>query len=365
MTVKRMTAMAAVAGAAAIFAIGAWGAAEAETASGPVELSIMNFWEPNPEATSESMTMVWWGEATGTILHPINVDRTDYDTKLSTMLASRDMPDIISADLQHGTPRHPYDVRSLGSVRQHHRATGPGQHARAEAVRRPVSVHHGIRSRRQQLHAAPAQHVRRDNDAGRFLHEEGSPRTGRLGRGQDGRGDVHRTRIAGGVPNGVPGDQPGPRGSGAHDPQSRQSRVVRAAGCSGRFSRALARTTTSNFNQHDEYVFGPLTENFRIGLEFINVLYAEGILHPQWLTMPEEEQGQLDWRGHRNGVWLPSGAVSHYETGGGAARTPPRPPRATSSSRRSSTGSRRRTASEARAGVRGSSTRTPRTSRKR
>ncbi len=322
MTVKRMTAMAAVAGAAAIFAIGAWGAAEAETASGPVELSIMNFWEPNPEATSEAMTMVWWGEATGTILHPINVDRTDYDTKLSTMLASRDMPDIISLifSTEHRDIHTTYGPSGLfvNTTEQLDQGNMPElkryvdrfpyimEYAPdANSYMQPqlsmfgeTSMRAGFSMRRDLLEQAGWDQARMD--------AETSTVPGLLEAFRTVYREINRDREEA-VPM-------------IHN---RGNRGLSGGWVLRPILKSFGTDYHIHFNQHDEYVFGPLTENFRIGLEFINVLYAEGILHPQWLTMPEEEQGQLDWRGHRNGVWLPSGAVSHYENWGKGGKNAP------------------------------------------
>ena len=69
-------------------------AAGTVSAEGPV-IRWSGFYEFNKNATPETLVMKWVGEATGTTIQPMHVERGDMSTWWSTTLASLDFPDVM------------------------------------------------------------------------------------------------------------------------------------------------------------------------------------------------------------------------------------------------------------------------------
>jgi putative aldouronate transport system substrate-binding protein len=67
------------------------------------------------------------------------------------------------------------------------------------------------------------------------------------------------------------------------------------------------------YNDNEKYEFGPLRDNYRVFLEFMNKIYSDGILHPAWATMSEDDESAY-WGAGKYGVWTGPAAGSFEST---------------------------------------------------
>ena len=268
------------------------------------EITVMDFYEFCPQATSETLAFKWWGEAVNATIVPVHVPRPDFDVKMSTLLASRDFPDIMkivgdknkNIHMEYGPEGWFVNVTEQmekGNMPNLKWVEGhmPGQIF--------LYAHDGnsymTPNLKQTLVVTPV-------FAGFSLRAELMKKAGwdidpkeldKKTQTWEGILDAIRAVYKG---FNMDRDQPVP--------------IIHNRGVRGLTNDFIVPRACNNFdtwlriwyNTEDRYEFGPLSDKFKYALQFLNALYAEGILHPEWMVMEEEVQAQLDWREGRLGV---------------------------------------------------------------
>jgi putative aldouronate transport system substrate-binding protein len=264
------------------------------SAEGPV-IRWSGFYEFNKNATPETLVMKWVGEATGTTLQPMHVEQGDMSTWWSTTLASLDFPDVMQYFGTMGDDPNIYGPQGLFVALDVEREAG-----NMPNLDRVFTAWDADNYQR----FAPDGHVYLANRLDtRFL----TPRV---------PGFVLRSDLmeAAGYDPSVPDqftdvDQVqeailamkphwdamfgGPT-TGMH---TRGDRGIRSGGQLPRvmYKDEFAADTAMQMEPDNVWRFGPLDPKFKEGIQFLRDMHAHGILHPDWLTMSEEDQSRLDW----------------------------------------------------------------------
>lgn len=274
------------------------------------ELTIMGFWEFCPEGTSETLAFKWWGDAVGATIIPVHVPRPDYDVKMSTMLASREFPDI----MHNRSDQHKDIDQELGPQGWFVNTSQQIKDGKMPNLKKLVDMFPGdilLYAPDGNSYMQPTLNMWGDAWVGigfsmraELLKKGGwditpSVLDKRLST-VDGILDAFRVTYVE-LNKQLGEDPPKP--------------IIHNRGNRGLMGgwpvRGVAKTFGTDirirYSEENIYEYGPATNNFKVTLEFLNTIYEEGILHPAWMTMSEEEQAQLDWREGRNGMWLTGG----------------------------------------------------------
>lgn len=279
------------------------------------ELSVMGFWEFCPGATSETITFKWWGDAVGAVMKPLHVPRPDFDVKMSTMLASKEFPDIMrlvsatSQDIHMDLGPQGWFVNTSKAIQQ-----GKMPNLKSYVDQFPGDIllfaPDGNSYMQPHLNMWGQKWVFSGfNLRAELLEKAGwDISTAALDkRCSTVDGLLEAIRVTYGELNKQLGE--------AAPKPIIHNRGVRGL-LGGTFPRNVMKPFGTDlrirYADTNIYEYGPATENFKIALQFSNTLFNEGMVHPAWMTMTEEEQSQLDWREGRSGVVLGS-AWGAYE----------------------------------------------------
>ena len=306
---------------AALLVVGAgmaWASGDEEgAAEGPVTIRVSGYYEFNPNATSETLVMQWVGEATGTIIEPIHVAREDFGTWWNTRLAAQDLPEIMSplgaamgdapeqygpqgifvaTDVERAEGRMPAYQAALdawdGEGKQLFAADGHVYGAHRINTRYPAPRVPGYSLRGSLLEAAgyttdPGQFTTSDEVLQAILDTKphfdalfGEPTFGMYNRG------VRGIRNGGQLPRVMLADE-------------------------------FSADTAMQMEEDNVWRFGPLNSRFKAGIDFLRTLHENGILHPDFLTMSEEDQSRASWREGKMhftwGTWVDTIEPAYFE----------------------------------------------------
>jgi hypothetical protein len=305
-------------------ATGVWAGGDDDASGDTPVIRWSGYYEFNPNATSETLVMKWLGEATGTIIEPVNVAQADRGTWWQTTLASQDFPEIMRAGWNEmGDDPNIYGPQGLFVAIDVERAAG--NMPNLDRVYKAIDID------ATQIFA-PDGHVYIANFAVTCCNNARTP-------GYNLRGPLLR---AAGYDTNNPDLFPdvelleqaildmkphydalfGEPTTGMH---TRGDRGIRN---SGQLPRVLLKDefsadTAMQMDPDNVWRFGPLNARFKRGLEFLRTMHENGILHPDYLTMAEQDQRRLDWDEAKTmfmwGMWAISIEPKIYErycTGG-------------------------------------------------
>lgn len=304
----------------------AYAGGEEEGAAETPVLRVAGFYEFNPNATSETLVMKWVGEATGTIIEPIHIARTDEGAWWNTRLASQDFPEI--TDVRGGFSEAPevygpqgmfvaMDVeRDEGRMPAYQAALDAWDLANEQLFAPDGHTYraYGIQTRAMDP-AVPGYVLRADLlEAAGYTNDSGQFRTS----------DDVLQAIVDTKPHfdALFGDPT----YGVYNVGARGIRNT------GQLPRVLLRDefsadTAMQLEEDNVWRFGPLNSRFKKGIEFLRTLYEIRTLHPDYLTMSEEDmfrQMQLEGKFHFGwGTWGPVTMVRPLEFEQSCARNSP------------------------------------------
>ena len=274
-----------------------WAGSDAEEGAAETPtISVLGFWENQPNATSETLVPKWVGEATGTIIHPIHIGRDQFDTKLTTMLASQEFPSLFRIlGAMHADMPELYGPQGLFVATDVQMAEG-----NMPNFKRVIEMM-GVDN---ELWYAPDGHVYRAHSVNAEFRGPGVPgfnlRAGLLEKAGYDTSNPRLFDTAEQVKEAIIAQKPhfdelfgGPT-PGIHN------RGVRGIRNAGQWPRVLLAATFNadtamQLDPDNVWRFGPLDPKFKEGIQFLRDMHAHGILHPDWLTMSEEDQSRLDW----------------------------------------------------------------------
>ncbi len=270
----------------------AWGSGEEEAAAGDdaPELEFLGFFEFTPDATADTETFAWWGEQVGARIVPINVSSEDQATRVQTMLAAGDLPDVMSLT----SP----DIRNI------HFDLGP----RGAFVNISEQLDAGAMPNLAGVLADVPEALKVAPDGNTYA----LPRLSMWASAPMVGIKVRKDHLTAG---GWDGDIDDVAGSietledwetafaavyqGYNQGRTPQPMIINRRGSAIRgwvvrpMTHMLGTWIRMWYDDDDQYVWGPATSRFRGAIEFLSKAYANGWLHPAWVTMTEEEQVSL------------------------------------------------------------------------
>lgn len=271
----------------------AWGSGDEEAAAesgGVPEIEFLGFFEFTPDATADTEIFAWWGEAVGARIVPINVATEDQATRVQTMIAARDVPDVMhlsSPDVRNihfdFGPRGAFvnvseqlDAGNMPNLAEVLKAAPDGLKIAPDGNSYALPQFNmwangpmvGIKVRKDHLTAG--------GWSGDIDDIAGSVRT--LEDWEEAFAAVYRGYNQGREPQPMIINR---RGSAI------RGWVVRP------MTHMMGTWIRMWYDDSDTYVWGPATNRFRGAMEFLSTAYANGWLHPAWVTMTEEEQVAL------------------------------------------------------------------------
>ena len=296
----------------------AWASGDEEgAAEGPATIRVSGYYEFNPNATSETLVMQWVGEATGTIIEPIHIARDDFGPWWNTRLASQDLPEIMSllGEAMRSAPEQ-YGPQGLFVATDVERAEGrmPAYQAALDAW--------DVEG--QQLFA-PDGHAYGAHSIStnfRFPSTPGYALRGRLLEQAGYTLDPAQFSTSDDVLQAVLDTKPHFDALFGEPTFGMYNRGVRGIRSGGQIPRTLLRDEFSadmamQMDPDNVWRFGPLNPRFKAGIDFLRTLHENGILHPDYLTMSEEDQSRASWAEGKMhfawGTWLHAIEPTYYE----------------------------------------------------
>jgi putative aldouronate transport system substrate-binding protein len=265
-----------------------------------VTLTIMDYWEWLPEVTSDTYVLKLWGDAVNVTFDPIQVPNEDYETKQNTLLASGDIPDIMM--IKDSNIWKEYGPQGIFINTTEATANGSMPNLATRFAEFPDVVETAPDGN---CYAFPTYSYRLRTDNFNFhilLREDLLEAAGY---------DMDEAALDAAIS--TPDELlDALRASyeqmnlGKDEPQPIISSLR------GLMRGYVFRPVLKNFgtdaivsinNTTNEYELGPLYGNYKIALQFLNSLYTEGILHPAWLTMTEEDHVAFINEG-LTGAWI-------------------------------------------------------------
>lgn len=264
-----------------------WGGAGSEAAAEESkEVSMLSFFEFSPDATSETYVFKLWGENTDAVINPIHVTPDDYNTRVQTLIASgSDLPDIMQLRGSSLADLH-FEYGPAGLFLNTTQAVKDGKMPNLKAL---VAQFPDLMLYADDGNSYMQPHVGMDAKAplakiqvrADYLAKAGWDLGSLDNRIKTLDDWLEALRVVYKAHN---------EGKAEPEPIMINRRQIERGWVVRPIMYNLGTDIRIVYNESGRYEFGPLHPNFKVGLQFLNTLYKEGILHPAWVTMREEEQ---------------------------------------------------------------------------
>lgn len=262
-----------------------------------ITLTIMDTWSWLPTVTSDTYILKLWGDAVGVVFEPTQVPNADYATKLSTLIASGNISDI----LYLGNSNIWKEYGPQGTFANITQAAAEGKLPNLAVLldEFPNSIEKAADGN---CYGIPTFTVWKKTNVGEgkftlrrdILEQIGYDVSDEALNESITTVDELTTAVL---------DIYEYMNKGKTE---KEPIIANRRGLNGYIVRAVAKFFGSDLqmtlNNDNEYILGPLYDNYRITLEFLNTLYTEGVLHPAWATMAEDEQNAWNSAG-KYGIW--------------------------------------------------------------
>ena len=283
------------------------------------EVSMLSFFEFSPDANSDTYIFKLWGEGTDAVINPIHVTPDDYNTRVQTLIASGgDLPDILQLRGSALQDLH-FEYGPAGLFLNTTKAIADGKmpNLKALAAKFPELLLYAddgnsyMQPHVNMMATAPLAKIQIRAD---YLEKAGWDISNLDNRIKSLDDWLEALRV---VYKGHNEGKAEPEPIMINRRQIERGWVVRP------IMYNLGTDIRIIYNEAGRYQFGPLHPNFKAGLQFLNSLYKEGILHPAWVTMREEEQKAAWAEGKYAMLNGPSaGSLENWAAVGSSGMTP-------------------------------------------
>jgi putative aldouronate transport system substrate-binding protein len=266
--------------------------ATATTGATP-EISYMANFEFVPEATSETMMFKLWGEKVGVKINPVFILIEDQAVRIQTMLAAGDLPDLIRNHTPElATAHSQYGPQGVFASTSDLVAAGKMPYL-AEVLKRIAPEGLAIAPDGKSYMTPNLRTFADAPFAGITVRKDYLQAGGWQGDLNNITGTVNTLadwdKVAAATYKAISAQQ------GAPTPIIINRREVNAE--RGWIGRTMALNTGTYirmyYGDNNTYFFGPAHARYKPAVEWMANAYKQGWLHPNWVTMTEEEQVAL------------------------------------------------------------------------
>jgi putative aldouronate transport system substrate-binding protein len=273
------------------------------------EIEVLDFYEFVPNATSETFLFAELSQRLNATVVPVHVPRSDFDTKISLILASGDLPDIIRTLGTLGAEL-PNQYGPQGVFVNVTEATRNGSMPNLAKI---VSEFPWALTTAPDGNAYQTPRLNMWNQTYNQIVLRGKA----LERAGYNLAQIEsRTNTPDGLLEVILDLQTQLSEEAGHKVSMIGHRSSRGLGyimepIANNFGTSLRMYYTPD----GTYEWGPSTQNYREMLEFSNGLHVNQVFHPSWVTMREEEHKALMWQRYEGGVWFNGGHGSFENWG--------------------------------------------------